>query len=70
MKRFKLLKDSLLNEDAKEGCSVYEYIGCDYGLARDDTELTGIKHISVTLDPDGIGTPFFTVPFNFLEEQH
>ena len=32
----------------------------DYGLARDDTNATGVPHVSVTLDKDG-GYPFFTV---------
>jgi hypothetical protein len=50
----------------KAGTIVYDAEGHDYGLARDDTYDTGIKHISVTLKKDG-SNPFFTVPLEDLE---
>lgn len=49
------------------GTVVYRAIGHDYGMASDDTRLTGEEHISVTLDPDG-GYPFFTAPIDALQD--
>lgn len=62
---YKLLKDSPRGK-AKAGNIVYTYTGYDYGLARDDTEITGKEHISVVLCPDTL--PFFTIPVRDLEE--
>ena len=53
-------------ETVKVGMTVYECAKYDYGLARDDTNFTGIYHISVTLDPTG-DYHYFTVPFDSLE---
>ena len=39
----------------------------DYGLASDDTRITGIEHVSVTKDPEG-GWPSFTIPKAHLEQ--
>jgi hypothetical protein len=47
------------------GTRVYELKYHDYGLARDDTNHTGIEHESVTMDPMG-NYPSFTVPKHFL----
>ena len=49
------------NRDIKAGHTVYASAMYDYGLASDDTRMTGIEHVSVTLDPEG-GYPFFTIP--------
>lgn len=49
------------------GTIVYKLLQHDYGLARDDTNITGIEHISVTLEEDG-GYPSFTVPLDDLME--
>lgn len=49
----------------KAGTIVYEQMTHDYGLARDDTRATGIRHVSVTTKPDG-GYPGFTVPAEHL----
>lgn len=49
------------------GQIVYTCKSYDYGCANDDTKFTGIKHISVTLDPEG-KYPFFTIPENDLKE--
>lgn len=54
-------------EDTPIGTIVYKLTKHDYGLARDDTDHTGIHHISVTLKPDG-DYPSFTIPRDFLEE--
>lgn len=52
---------------AKVGDTVYRAKGHDYGCASDDTHMTGIEHISVTLDRAG-GYPFFTIPITSLEQ--
>jgi hypothetical protein len=41
-KRYRMLKDSALEPKATAGAIVYAYAGYDYGLASDDTEMTGI----------------------------
>lgn len=46
---------------AFEGEIVYDSASHDYGLANDDSRVTGIEHISVTKDPAG-RHPFFTIP--------
>jgi hypothetical protein len=61
-----MLKDSALEPKATAGATVYA-AGYDYGLASDDTEMTGIPHISVTLNSDG-SYPFFTVAERDVEE--
>lgn len=38
----------------------------DYGIARDDTNMTGVTHFSVSLKPDG-DYPFFTVSEDDIE---
>ena len=67
MKQYKVLVDSKLESAAKAGTVVYEFTGYDYGLARDDTRFSGIRHISVTLNENG-ERPCFTIPFYDLEE--
>jgi hypothetical protein len=63
---YKILKDSTLNKEAVAGTVVYSCSGYDYGLARDDTAITGIEHASVTLKRSG-GYPSFTIPLEDLE---
>lgn len=55
-------------DNAKAGDTVYSLRFPDYGLASDDTRMTGVEHRSVTLDPDG-GYPSFTHPAAELEAQ-
>jgi len=62
-KRYKLLKDRF---DYVAGTIVFDQIGHDYGLASDDTEITGKEHITVTLNADE-DYPGFTVPVSDLE---
>ena len=64
---FILLSDSKIEPGVKEGMTVYECVKHDYGSASQDTRLTGVKHISVTLDKDG-DYPFFTHPAHQLQE--
>ncbi len=64
---YRMLKDSKLEPEAKAGSTVYSIRGYDYGLASDDTRMTGIKHVSVTLNPDG-EYPSFTIPEADLEK--
>jgi hypothetical protein len=52
---------------AEAGVIVFGLKGFDYGLASDDTRHFGIKHVSVTLSPDG-DYPCFTIPEKDLEE--
>ena len=51
---------------AQAGARVYELMHHDYRLARDDTNLTGVPHVSVTLKEDG-DYPSFTVAEEELE---
>jgi hypothetical protein len=53
--------DRAATEDLKAGDTIYYCTGSDYGLANDDTLMTGIQHVSMTRDPSG-GYPFFTIP--------
>lgn len=64
---FKVLKDAALSPEAKAGTTVYSIKGWDYGLASDDTRMTGVEHVSVTLKPDG-DYPSFTIPRSHLEK--
>lgn len=43
------------------GDTVYYCKGHDYGCANDDSRMTGIEHVSVTINEDG-DYPFFTIP--------
>ena len=49
------------------GDVVYECLKYDYGLANDDSRVTGVLHTSVTLEADG-DCPSFTIPVHLLEE--
>ena len=70
IKSYKMLHDSMVESEAVEGTIVYGTIKNDYGMANDDTRMTGREHISVTLKSDG-DYPLFTVPLDHLEEmQH
>lgn len=60
---------SAAGQEQQKGDIVYEFIGYDYGLSRDDSIATGTIHTSVTIEADGSG-PFFTVPVHNLEEVH
>lgn len=62
---FILLQDSTIEPRATIGTIVFDCLKYDYGLASDDTEMTGVKHVSVTLDPEG-GYPSFTIPISAL----
>lgn len=63
---YRVKKDSGLEPRAAAGSIVYSLRGHDYGLASDDTRMTGIEHVSVTLKPDG-DYPSFTIPRADLE---
>lgn len=49
------------------GAIVYKLMKHDFGLARDDTNMTGMEHVSVTLNRDG-DYPSFTIPVDYLSE--
>ena len=61
---YKLLEDRF---EYKAGITVYPSKKFDYGLASDDTDITGVHHISVSLTEDG-DYPFITVPYKQLEK--
>ncbi len=65
--RYRMLSDSKIQAEAVAGTLVYKCKFHDYGLAGDDTRMTGIEHISVSLTEDG-DYPFFTVPKVQLED--
>lgn len=62
--RMKVVSD--LEERAVVGTVVYRASQHDYGLAADDTRITGIEHVSVSLERNG-RYPTFTVPLRDLE---
>lgn len=66
IQRYRLLREATTNSETKAGDIVYSCASHDYGLASDDSRMTGIPHVSVTLKSDG-GYPFFTVPRRDLE---
>jgi hypothetical protein len=72
-KIFKIVRDvgpddwSALPREFKAGETVYKYSGHDYGLARDDFLICKRSVISCSLDG---GIPFFTVPVEFLTDEH
>jgi len=49
------------------GALVYDRNSWDYGLASDDSRLTGILHVTVTDNENG-DPPGFTIPKGYLEE--
>lgn len=63
-RRYRLRKDSSLNAGAKAGMIVLDG-GYDYGLAADDTAITGVPHTSVKLPGVLAG---FTIPIADLED--
>ena len=63
-----MLTDSLIEPKAKAGTTVHSLRGYDYGLAADDTQITGHQHISVTLNEDGT-YPSFTVRRDQIKTQ-
>jgi hypothetical protein len=67
VKQYRLLTDSTTEPKATKGTVVQKCRMHDYGCASDDTRITCVHHISLTLDVDG-GYPFFTHPFKDLEE--
>jgi hypothetical protein len=64
---YRLKADSRVEPKAVAGTIVYPARGHDYGLANDDTRMTGVPHKSVTLDKAG-GYPTFTSPVPDLEQ--
>lgn len=65
--QYEILEDSRLERKAVKGAIVYKFVRYDYGLASDDTRMTSVPHVSVTLDPEG-GYPSFTVPETAIRE--
>src|SRR5262249_52283497 len=66
-KKFRIKESGTNSRDYPAGTICYDLMGHDYGLASDDTRITGMQHVSVTLDPTG-DYPSFTVVASSLEE--
>lgn len=66
-RKYLLLTDSTIEPAAKKDMFAYACAGCDYGLASDDTRITGVEHRSLSLKEDG-DYPFFTHPVHLLKE--
>lgn len=66
MKSFKVLRADRSAAKVEIGQLVYDCKRHDYGCASDDTRMTGVEHVSVTLDPEG-DYPFFTIPTADIE---
>jgi hypothetical protein len=66
-RKYELLVDSTIEAQAKKGTIAYKSAKHDYGLAGDDTRITGVEHISLSLKEDG-DYPFFTHPLHLLKE--
>jgi hypothetical protein len=64
--KYRVLKQSKIEKRAKPGTTIYACLRHDYGVARLDTRMLGIKHASFTLDPNG-NYPFFTMPLGDVE---
>lgn len=67
IKQFKILRADRAAMPVEVGDVVYNSAKYDYGLANDDTRITGIEHVSVTFKEDG-DYPFFTIPRQDLEQ--
>lgn len=67
IKKFRIKASGTNCKDYPVGTICYDFMRHDYGLASDDTRITGVPHVSVTLDPDG-GYPSFTIVATDLEE--
>ena len=65
--KYKITKSGTNSGNFPAGTIVYDLRGHDYGIASDDTRMSGIEHVSVTLDPDG-NYPSFTVVKDDLEK--
>lgn len=68
MARFTVLVNAAHEPKAVAGISVYSAAKHDYGLAGDDTRMTGVEHISVTLESSG-EYPVFTIPLKDLRRE-
>lgn len=66
-RKYELLADSKIESTATKGTIAYACAKCDYGVASDDTRITGDEHISLSLKEDG-DYPFFTHPVYLLKE--
>lgn len=65
--KYEVQRDRKIGDElfAEAGDFVYAFWGCDYGLANDDSRMTGIEHTSVTKNADG-SFPAFTIPVRDL----
>lgn len=66
MAKYRITEDGTNAGKHPAGTICYSLLGTDYGCASDDTRITGIEHVSMTLKPDG-SYPFFTIQRKSLE---
>lgn len=65
--KYRVLRaDRAADKSLAVGQAVYDCKSHDYGMASDDSRLTGIEHTSVTHKEDG-DYPFFTIPVADIE---
>ena len=65
-KKFRIKNSGTNSKDYPAGTICYDLLMHDYGLASDDSRITGVEHVSVTLDETG-DWPSFTVVKSDLE---
>jgi hypothetical protein len=65
-KVFEVIDGKQCATEVVDGTRVVRNPGYDYGLADDDTRITGVEHISVVRE--GTQGPFFTTPVANLRE--
>lgn len=65
MKAFEVIRADRAASPVEVGNIVQEKYGYDYGLAADDTAMTGIRHISVVSPTEDAS---FTIPVEDLKE--
>lgn len=61
-KKFTLLVD---HYGIPAGTTLYDFMGCDYGLASEDSRMFGYECVSMSLDPSG-SPPSYTFPRKHL----
>lgn len=66
MSEMKIIRADRAASPCEVGQTVYSCKGYDYGCANDDSRRLNLRHVSVTLDPEG-DYPFFTIPAEDLE---
>lgn len=64
--KYKIKRADRASNPCFVGEIVWDFWGCDFGCARENTILFGIDYISVTRN-ENHSNPFFTIPIEDLE---